>query len=162
MAACACGCGLDAGVIVRSRGDGYVAGAPRRFVRGHGRRGTRSYRVAAVKQYRNILLPDGKQISLHRLRAERALGHALPLGAVVHHADGSRSDDAPLVICQDQSYHQLLHARMRVRDAGGNPNTDAVCSTCRKAKHRSEFVGNSRRVFGVSETCRACYRAARG
>jgi len=63
---------------------------------------------------------NGEMVLAHRLRAERALGRPLPPGAVVHHADGSRSPDAPLVICQDQAYHLLLHRRMRVKAAGGD------------------------------------------
>ena len=54
MALCVCGCGEEAGVLTRTRGAGYIKGEQRRFVRGHGRRGTRTTRVAAVQQYRNI------------------------------------------------------------------------------------------------------------
>ena len=69
-------------------------------------------------------------IRLHIERAEKALGKPLPPGAVVHHADGTKGDDAPLVICQDQGYHGLLHRRMRIVRAGGNPNTDSLCREC--------------------------------
>lgn len=40
------------------------------------------------------------------LIAEKALGKYLPNGAVVHHHTSSQ-----LVICQDQTYHKLLHRR---------------------------------------------------
>ena len=51
---------------------------------------------------------------LHVLRAEKALGHPLPKGAVVHHVDGDVGNpNARLVICQDQAYHLLLHRRAR-------------------------------------------------
>lgn len=166
MALCVCGCGEEAGVLTRTRGAGYIKGEQRRFVRGHGRRGTRTTRVAAVQQYRNILTSNGQQVSLHRLRAERALGRPLPVGAIVHHADGSRRDDAPLVICENDAYHKLLHARMRVKAAGGNPNADAVCSICRKAKPRAMFAPRASGVFGVRNECRQCkaeqWSAARG
>lgn len=89
----------------------------------------------------------------HVARAERALGKPLPLRAVVHHADGSKSDDAPLVICQDQAYHMLLHARTRVKAAGGNPNTDRICSMCRLVKSVAAFSGEFR-------ICRHCANAA--
>ncbi len=51
----------------------------------------------------------------HHVVAERALGHALPAGAVVHHVDEDTTNNAPnnLVICQDDNYHKLLHARKR-------------------------------------------------
>lgn len=52
----------------------------------------------------------------HILVAEKALGHKLPKGAVVHHVNEIRSDNHPanLVICPNENYHRLLHKRMRV------------------------------------------------
>lgn len=96
---------------------------------------------------------------VHRVRAERALGHPLPRGVVVHHADGTKADDSPLVICQDAAYHRLLHARMRVKAAGGNPNTHRICESCRMVKALSEFIlrrdrRNGREVF--RDGCRSC------
>lgn len=57
----------------------------------------------------------GKRILDHVQVAERALGHPLPPGAVVHHWDGNPSNNTPrnLVICPSQAYHMALHARMR-------------------------------------------------
>ena len=75
---------------------------------------------------------SGKVVTAHRIRAEKALGRPLPKGVDVHHADGSRSSDAPLVICQDRAYHMLLHRRMRVKELGGDPNTDVICKRCRR------------------------------
>lgn len=168
MANCGCGCGLEAGVITRSRPHlGMVKGEPRRFAKGHGRRGVHAPRVSAVQSYRQVtVVPGTRSVTLHRMRAERALGKPLPVGAVVHHADGSRDDNAPLVICQNDSYHKLLHARMRVKSAGGNPDTDAVCGICRRAKSRELFHVRSGQVFGVRDACISCERnrqiAARG
>lgn len=95
---------------------------------------------------------------VHRQRAERALGHPLPATAMVHHADGSKRVDAPLVICQDAAYHGLLHARMRVKAAGGNPNTDKLCSRCRQPKPFDQFSHtNQRRAYlGRVAYCRPC------
>jgi hypothetical protein len=56
----------------------------------------------------------------------------LPSSAHVHHADGSKRPDAPLVICQDAAYHLLLHVRTRVLKAGGNPNTERLCCHCKQ------------------------------
>lgn len=86
-------------------------------------------RVEEVRQYRAFYTPHGPK-RLHVLRAEKALGRPLPPEAVVHHADGSKGDKAPLVICQDQAYHLLLHRRMRIVRAGGNPNTQSICRVC--------------------------------
>lgn len=109
-------------------------------------------------KYKHVGL-NGEHRALHRVRAERALGRPLPEGVVVHHADrNGLSLDGPLVICQDQAYHQLLHARMRIKEAGGNPNTDAICMVCRQAKSRELFVRQKPRVFGVGRACRECTR----
>jgi hypothetical protein len=107
-----------------------------------------------VVGYRSV---GGRAVKrLHVLRAERALGRRLPAGAIVHHADGSKRDDAPLVICQDQKYHALLHMRMRAKLAGGNPDTDGVCSTCGRAV---PFTGLSSWPRARSGRCAGCQRA---
>lgn len=90
-------------------------------------------------------------VVLHRARAEAALGHPLPVGAEVHHADGTRADNAPLVICQDSGYHHLLHQRMRIRAAGGNPNTDRICCRCKAVLPLTSFSK-------AQATCRSCAR----
>ena len=96
---------------------------------------------------------------VHILRAERALGKPLPLGAKVHHADGAVDafdPFAPLVICQDEAYHKLLHLRMKIRAAGGNPNTDKVCSVCKQAKPLNAFGIDRQGPLGRQGTCKAC------
>lgn len=130
---CACGCGQYLGPRAFNG----------RFKRGHHMRllGTRSYPT----------IQDGpRSVTLHRLRAERALGKRLPPGAEVHHADDSKDPNAPLVICQDAAYHKLLHIRARLVRAGGNPNTDRMCSRC-GPRPLSAFTTTRR-------TCRACRR----
>jgi hypothetical protein len=148
---CECGCGQRTAMATAThRRRGNVAGFPQRFVFGHFR---------LLKETKSYRWRQGKY--LHIVRAERALGKPLPPGAVVHHADGSKADDAPLVICQDQSYHLLLHLRMRIRAAGGNPDTDAVCGHCRTAKRRTEFSSDRSRVLhGIHGWCRSCTAAA--
>jgi hypothetical protein len=94
---------------------------------------------------------------LHRMRAEKALGKPLPPKAIVHHADGSKRDDAPLVICPDDAYHMLLHRRMTILRAGGNPNTDLICSKCKLVKPHAAFNLNATVVTGHSRWCKPCY-----
>ena len=113
-------------------------------------------RKSAVAGYRKV-----GSVGLHRVRAEKALGRPLPAGAVVHHADGSKADDAPLVICQDQAYHRFLHARMRVKAAGGNPNVDAICERCRRVKPRAFFRPSAHAALGV-RVCLECAPYERG
>lgn len=66
--------------------------------------------------YRMLRGTDGKYRMEHVVKAEKALGKPLPAGAVVHHMNNNVLDnDTPfnLVICPDQSYHMLLHRRMK-------------------------------------------------
>lgn len=116
---------------------------------------TSKRRTVAISGYRDR---GGKR--LHRLRAEKAFGKPLPAGVVVHHADGTKHDDAPLVICQDQSYHALLHARMRIFKAGGNPDMDAWCCYCKQPRPREEFH-QRKNTFGrkpgsLTTVCKSC------
>lgn len=146
---CECGCGASTSVAtVTNPRFGHIKGEPMRFINGHNRR-----RYGAP--YRRVKTIVGLQ-QIHRVRAELALGRPLPLSAVVHHADGSKSENAPLVICENQGYHRLLHARMRVVAHGGNPNTDAVCCRCHLAKPREHFTLKKQNVFGVAAICREC------
>jgi hypothetical protein len=121
------------------------------------RKGKRFPVKPIVKGYRRVVSLDGHRINLHRERAEKALGRPLPPSAIVHHADGSTSDDAPLVICQDQKYHKLLHRRMAIVAAGGNPNTDKVCSRCRVPKNRALFSANRAQADGLTQYCKDCH-----
>ncbi len=149
---CLCGCGGRTPIATADdkKRKGCVKGYPRRFIAGH------NGRLPVVTDYRKVMTETGEPIRVHRLRAERALGKPLPSRAVVHHADGTKRDDAQLVICEDQAYHMLLHARMRVRAAGGNPNTDALCGACRCVKPHAAFHANRHGAFGISTKCRAC------
>jgi hypothetical protein len=79
--------------IVKNRGSGYTID-PRGYV----------------------AIWDGDKLEYqHRLIAEKALGKPLPKGAVVHHIDEDKANNHPsnLVICPDQTYHRLIHARMK-------------------------------------------------
>lgn len=69
----------------------------------------------------------------HLLVAEKALGKPVPKGVIVHHHNMDQKDNRNfnLVICPDQAYHMLIHARMRALDACGNPNY-RPCVYCAK------------------------------
>lgn len=56
-----------------------------------------------------------KYVGEHRLIAEEALGKPLPEGAVVHHLSGDKQDNrrSNLLVCENERYHQLIHARQR-------------------------------------------------
>lgn len=54
-----------------------------------------------------------QQIKTHRLVAECVVGHFLPSTVEIHHVNDDENDyrNSNLVICQDRSYHKLLHRR---------------------------------------------------
>lgn len=154
MKLCECGCGKPAGIATQTQTTrGYVKGQPTRYAYGHtGRRATVFYRQRGeTSEY------------VHRTLAARALGRPLPVGVDVHHVDQDIHSDTPrLVICQDRAYHKLLHVRARVQKAGGNPNTDRICSKCRQVLPFSAF--NNRRgnvSTGLQSACRECMNAYR-
>jgi hypothetical protein len=150
---CECGCGLPTRLAKQNETErGYAKGEPLRFRRGHHMRLVQSSAYARFKD------ANGRNVALHRARAERALGRPLPPGVEVHHADGSRRPDAPLVICPDHAYHRAIHARLRVSQAGGNPHTDGFCRTCLKVKPVAQF--KMRRAGTVNTLCKACASAA--
>lgn len=106
---------------------------------------------------------DGVKKGLHVLVAERAIGKPLPPGAEVHHVNGVKSDsrNANLVICQDSAYHHLLHKRARILKAGGDPNTQRICSYCQRLRLFDQMVkqGESHPRGPVGTACKECVSA---
>lgn len=100
-------------------------------------------------------------VAQHILVAERALGKPLPAGAVVHHVNEIKSDNrnANLVICHDNAYHKLLHFRARIKSAGGDPNTDRICSTCKRVLPIGAF---HRKKADINRECKVCMRNRQG
>lgn len=149
---CLCGCGQR--TAVASKTDyrrGAVKGLPMNYVESHNSRITRRSYV------RHRI--NGESVQEHVAVATRALGKPLPRGAEVHHVDENKRNNAGrnLVVCQDRSYHQLLHVRARVVRAGGNPNTQRICSRCRLLKSFGEFSKcGANKSGGLNRTCRAC------
>lgn len=100
----------------------------------------------------------GRRIFLHRHIAERALGKSLPAEAEVHHVDGNRKNNANsnLVVCENKTYHFLLHSRARTVQRGGDPNTEKLCAVCDSLVSRSGFRKRNNRADGIETVCKAC------
>jgi len=90
------------------------------------------------------------------LVAEKALGKPLPSKVAIHHV-GSLDDDKLIVICENNAYHLILHARKRIVEAGGNPNTQKICSKCKNVKDRILF-NHTTQGDGRSNYCKECER----
>lgn len=91
----------------------------------------------------------------HVMVAERALGRALPSGAVVHHLDENPQNNNPsnLVICPDAAYHRLLHRRARALAECGNADW-LWCQRCKTFGSPQEMA-----VYGRKAVHPACAAA---
>ena len=101
-------------------------------------------------------------VSEHILVAESALGRALPAQAVVHHSSEIRHDNRSvnLVICQDDTYHKLLHRRKRVYEQCGRANW-MKCVKCGLFDDTSKFwIANDGRHAGHLGGCKPTIRVA--
>lgn len=129
---CECGCGGAAPLAKQSHVQkGHVKGQPVRFIKGHwartevnrgathanwtGGRRLNANGYVLVKQPGHGRAHHNGEVFEHIIVAELALGHPLPPQAEVHHVNEVRNDNKNknLVICEDQNYHALLHARSR-------------------------------------------------
>ncbi len=103
------------------------------------------------------IIPGSRRCRPHTRVVERLIGKRLPANAVIHHFDEDRKNNNPsnLVVCENQDYHRLLHARKRVLNSGGNPKTEKVCSRCGLVKAKTEFH-KSKRMDGYRIYCKDC------
>lgn len=135
---CHCGCeGRTLPVAYNCWGRGMVKGVPNQFIHGHNTRKDESLAGVGHKKGRWIMvLMKGHSrsdshgfVKKHILIAEKILGHPLPEGAEVHHADGNGSNNSNdnLVICENGSYHQLLEWRTRALKESGHANWRRCC-----------------------------------
>lgn len=164
---CQCGCGRPTS-IEKNRGARVPVGAPRLYARGHGQKTSgrpskKRERYALVSQRNHPRAHANNGVVLeHILVVERALGHALPPGACVHHVNHIRKDNRPenLVVCQDAAYHSLLHRRERAYLACGDANA-IPCDTCHVYAKPQELILSRRVSRGGSPRGRhhACHRA---
>jgi hypothetical protein len=118
---CQCGCGGTTNTATDNHYKcGYKRGEPLKFIHGHnkahwkgGKSNSNGYNIIYNPEHPKA---DAKgYVYEHILVCEKVLGKFLPPKAVVHHVDGNTKNNEPdnLVVCQNQSYHLLLHRRER-------------------------------------------------
>lgn len=109
-----------------------------------------------------MLCIDGRRVFEHVLVAEKAIGRALPSGAVVHHVNGNPLDNrnCNLVICPSIEYHALLHMRERALDACGNANY-RKCPFCKQYSDPETMQKSSNSNSYHHAECKAGYYRAR-
>jgi len=112
----------------------------------------------AFGTYKGTTTKDRKPKKWHRYFIEQLLGKELNPSVEIHHVDYNRGNNtnSNLVVCPSRSYHQLLHKRQEILDAGFNPNTHAKCTDCRSHLELSSFSKNKTRVSGYNNICKFC------
>lgn len=97
-------------------------------------------------------------VMVHVLVAERALGVFIDRKHPIHHFNENPTDNRNqnLVICEDAKYHKLLHVRVRVLRAGGNPNTEKLCTKCKSLHFKTDFCKERGKYDGLSQICNQC------
>ena len=144
---CGCGCGQITKVVTKTNKlKGHIRGEHLRFIMGHGghKSGKDSHLWKGGKMINSqgYLLAHSPSNPRADIRgyvresivvAEKTLGKPLPPGVIVHHSDEDRINNTPsnLVICQDDTYHKLIHVRLRAFKACGCVHY-RKCSICKK------------------------------
>lgn len=152
-------CSID-GCNNLHHGNGYC-GKHYQLVRRYGKLDKTKYGSGTINHdgYRRIF-KNGKQIFEHVYIAENVLGRSLLNGECVHHIDENRinNDKTNLVICPNQSYHSLLHRRLRALKVCGNPDY-RLCTFCHKYDDPKNLYIKGKTNYHYS--CRNLYQRQR-
>lgn len=95
----------------------------------------------------------------HMLVAEKALGHYLPEGAIIHHIDENRQNNqnVNLIICENNAYHRLIHRRMNAFKETGNANM-RICNFCKKYDLPDNlYINKKPRGMSCHRSCKQRY-----
>jgi len=92
----------------------------------------------------------------HQIVVKTVLGYMPKFPIEIHHIDENRknNENNNLVVCQDHSYHRLLHKRAKALKETGVINK-YQCSLCKKWFNQNEMNGN--RQSGWCKKCHCAY-----
>ena len=168
---CQCGCGRKTKLASETNHrTGSIKGKPLRFIHGHNRpnwKGGKSWSGNAKQKYtiiRNLDHPRAHNgyVHEHILVAEKVLGKLLPQGAVVHHRNKNSQDNRTnnLIICENDSYHQLLHRREKALKECGHA-TWRKCFFCHVYDDPVNLEYNKHSQASCHKECRNKYQKRR-
>jgi hypothetical protein len=151
---CQCGCGGKTNIAKwTNKKRGLIKGEPNKFINRHARwRGGKFIDGNYVKVYMpSHLRAVNNYVREHILIAEKALGKSLPAKAVIHHHTSEQ-----LVVCQDASYHKLLHQRTRAYKACGHAHW-LKCPYCKKYDDLSNMYVHPTKLAAYHRDCHNRY-----
>lgn len=178
---CKCGCGNKTNIITeQNKNRGLIKGNYREYVVGHHRKGKKGLWVGdnnprwnggktiTTDGYNCVVAKDHPYsqngfIKEHRLIVEKLIGKILPKNAVVHHVNGNKTDNlnTNLVVCENNSYHLLLHWREKALRECGNANW-RKCKFCHRwDKLENLVLTKNKSGGGYHYVCRREYREKR-
>jgi len=173
---CHCGCGQKTNIATRtSTKKGWIKGEPLRFIKYHhsifknqsmdknpqwkgGKTNRRGRSV--VKIHGHPMSDKQGYVNEARLIVSNALGKVLPPDSVAHHHDKNpnNNDNSNLVLCNDRSYHKLLHIRANALQDCGNPEF-RKCSICKQYDDTNNLYKN--RSTWIHIECAVLYNKQR-
>lgn len=156
---CECGCG-------------DIPKTGNRFINGHNSRAFKdknpSWKGGQIKRSGYILTlnsnhPRADQdgyVPKQYLVVEAIINKVLPMSCVVHHIDGKKDNNTPsnLVVCQDKSYHSLIHWREKAYRLCGHASW-RKCKYCRKYDSVEKLIiTGGKRAYAYHSECFNEYR----
>lgn len=105
---------------------------------------------------------NGQREFVHRAVVEQVLNMKLPSTVIVHHVDEDVFNNAHenLVVCQDASYHRLLHQRMRALAECGHADWHK-CIHCKVWDAEENMYHNKAQFAHFHWKCRYKYLKGR-
>lgn len=97
-------------------------------------------------------------VAKHILIVSKLLGRKVPNEVQIHHHDGDRSNNNPrnLVVCPDDSYHKLLHMRIRAKEVCGHAGW-YKCRHCKKWDAPENLYVSPKWKYANHRKCQAEY-----